>query len=107
MKKIKKNGFDVTLSKAKTIIKSPIVTEKTTLIAGLNQFVFIVDKKSNAKEIKIAIEKLFKVKVLKVNTINIKGKAKLFKNVIGKRADKKKAIITISQDKVLDVSSGI
>ena len=103
-KNIKK---DVTLGKAKSIILSPIITEKSTLIGQYNQFAFKVDKSANAKEIKSAIEKLFKVKVKKVNTIITQGKIKTFKGQIGQRAVTKKAIVTLAKDSSIDLSSGI
>ena len=69
----------------KTIL-SPIITEKSTKISEKNQFVFKVKIDSNKKEIKKAIEKLFKVKVKNVKTIKIKGKNKVFKGTKGRRA---------------------
>ena len=60
-------------------ILSPIITEKATKVSEKNQFVFKVKTDSNKKEIKEAIEKLFKVKVKNVKTIKIKGKNKVFK----------------------------
>ena len=107
MRKIKNKQIEISLNKAKSIIISPIVTEKSTMISQFNQYVFKVSNRTNAKEIKIAIEKLFKVKVKKVNTTNISGKYKTFKNILGRRKDYKKAIITLAKDNVLDTSAGI
>ena len=104
-KNIKK--FDITLSKAKSIIYSPMITEKSTMISQFNHFCFRVNKHSNATEIKLAIQKLFKVKVKKVNIINMMGKTKTFKGTKGKRADFKKAIVTLAQDNTIDISTGI
>ena len=107
MRKIKNKQIEISLNKAKSIIISPIVTEKSTMISQFNQFVFKVDIKANAKEIKVAIEKLFKVKVTKVRTaINI-GKFKTFKGVIGKRTDTKKAIVTLAEGNTLDMTAGV
>ena len=61
-------------------IISPNVTEKSTSISELNKIVFKVDKNANKKTIKKNIEKIFKVNVIKINTINMKGKVKLVKN---------------------------
>ena len=59
-----------------TII-SPNITEKSTSLSDLNKIVFKVDKGANKKSIKKSIEKIFKVNVVKINTINLKGKTKI------------------------------
>ncbi len=89
------------------IIKNPIVTEKTTKISENNQFVFKVDIDSSKQSIKLAIEKIFKVKVDRINTIKIKGKQKIFKGTKGKRSDYKKAIISLKEGQTIDYSGGI
>ena len=89
------------------IIKNPIVTEKTTKISENNQFVFKVDIDSSKESIKLAIEKIFKVKVERINTIRIKGKQKIFKGTKGKRSDYKKAIISLKEGQTIDYSGGI
>ena len=89
------------------IIKNPVVTEKTTKIAENNQFVFKVDISSSKESIKMAVEKIFKVKVKNINTIKIKGKTKVFKGTKGKRADYKKAIVSLKEGETLDYSGGI
>jgi large subunit ribosomal protein L23 len=78
------------------VIKRPILTEKSTILKDTaNKIVFEVDRRANKLEIKQAVEKIFKVKVLAVHTINVKGKVKRFKNLLGKRSDWKKAIVTL------------
>ena len=89
-----------------TII-APIITEKATKISEKNQYVFKVKIDSNKKEIKQAIEKLFKVKIKKIKTIKIKGKSKTFKGTKGKRSDYKKAIICLNKGENLDYSGGV
>ena len=89
------------------IIKQPVVTEKTTKISENNQFVFKVENKSSKQDIKIAIEKIFKVKVKSINTIKIKGKTKVFKGTKGIRSDYKKAVVTLKKGETLDYSGGI
>ena len=88
-------------------IVSPVITEKATKISENNQFVFKVKISSNKKEIKEAIEKLFKVKVKSIKTIKIKGKNKVFKGTKGKRSDYKKAVICLNKGESLDYSGGI
>ncbi|MAH89163.1 MAG: 50S ribosomal protein L23 [Pelagibacterales bacterium] len=86
---------------------APIITEKATKISEKNQYVFKVKVDSNKKEIKQAIEKLFKVKIKKIKTIKIKGKNKIFKGTKGKRADFKKAIICLNKGENIDYSGGV
>ena len=89
------------------IIKFPVVTEKSTKISENNQFVFKVAINSSKGDIKKAIEKVFKVKVKAINTINVKGKKKVFKGTKGKRSDFKKAVITLVKGETLDYSGGV
>ena len=88
-------------------ILSPIITEKSTKISEKNQFVFKVKIDSNKKQIKEAVEKLFKVKVKNIKTIKVKGKNKVFKGTKGKRSDYKKAVICLNKGENLDYSGGI
>ena len=89
------------------IVIAPIITEKATKISEKNQYVFKVKIDSNKKEIKQAIEKLFKVKIKKIKTIKIKGKSKIFKGTKGRRSDYKKAIICLNKGENLDYSGGV
>ena len=103
-----KNKFkEVDLNKSYQIIRKPIVTEKATKLSKFNKIVFEVAYKSNKNEIKGAVEKLFSVKVKSVNVINIKGKVKRFKGVLGKRNDIKKAVITLEEGNTIDISAGV
>ena len=88
-------------------IVSPIITEKATKLSENNQYVFKVKIESNKKEIKHAIEKLFKVKVKNIKTIKTKGKNKVFKGTKGRRSDYKKAVICLNKGENLDYSGGI
>tara|TARA_B100001057_G_C22657999_1_gene874782 strand:- start:607 stop:930 length:324 start_codon:yes stop_codon:yes gene_type:complete len=98
---------EVDLNKSYKIIRKPIVTEKATKLSEFNKVVFEVSPKSNKNEIKGAVEKLFSVKVKAVNIINIKGKLKRFKGVLGKRNDIKKAVITLEEGNTIDISAGV
>ena len=84
------------------IVVRPIITEKSTLLkdAG-NQYVFEVQRAANKIEIKKAVEKIFNVKVLRVNTINVKSKPKRLGKSTGFSSKAKKAIVTVSaKDKI-------
>ena len=98
---------EVDLNKSYKIIQKPIVTEKATKLSEFNKVVFEVASKTNKIEIKDAVEKLFSVKVKSVNIINIKGKVKRFKGVLGKRNDIKKAVITLEEGNTIDISAGV
>jgi large subunit ribosomal protein L23 len=89
------------------VIVSPVITEKATKISENNQYVFKVSINSDKKLIKQAIEKLFKVKVKGINTTKVKGKVKIFKGTKGKRADYKKAIVSLKEGENLDYSGGV
>lgn len=80
---------------AEEIIIKPIVTEKSSSGLAEGKYTFKVAKKATKVEIANAVEKLFSVKVLKVNTVTVKGKEKRVGANTGKRPDWKKAIVTI------------
>ena len=90
--------------RALSIIHKPLMTEKSTNLNQFNQYSFLVDIKSNSKEIKAAIEKIFKVKVTKINTSILRGKIKTFKGQIGSRKNIKKAIVTLVEGSTIDSS---
>lgn len=80
------------------LIDSPIVTEKTARQTEKHkQFAFRVDPKATKKQIKVAIENFFEVKVKSINTVSIKGKRKRFKDRMGKRKDIKKAYVSLEE----------
>ena len=80
---------------AEDIILAPVVTEKSTDGIAEGKYTFKVNKKATKIDIKNAVEKLFEVKVLSVNTISVKGKEKRVGRNVGKTSDWKKAIVTI------------
>tara|TARA_B100001123_G_C14344572_1_gene644548 strand:- start:116 stop:409 length:294 start_codon:yes stop_codon:yes gene_type:complete len=88
-------------------IVSPNVTEKSTSLSEFNKVVFKVDKGASKKSIKKSIEKIFKVNVIKINTINIKGKTKMIRNKKSFKSGYKKAIITLKKGQNIDLATGI
>jgi large subunit ribosomal protein L23 len=96
-----------TEERALNIIYRPLMTEKSTNLNQYNQYSFIVSKDSNVIEIKSAIERIFKVKVTKVNTSILRGKIKSFKGSSGYRKDLKKAIVTLAEGNTIDSSLDI
>ena len=89
-----------------TII-SPKITEKATSLSEFNKIVFKVDVGANKKSIKKSIKKIFKVNVIKINTINIKGKTKLVRNKKAYKSGYKKAIVTLKKGQSIDLATGI
>ena len=130
---MKKNLKITSDARAYSIIHKPLMTEKSTNLNQYNQYSFIVSKDSNVFEIKNAVEKIFKVKVTKVNTsisigkviscekhpnadrlkvtkVNtsiLRGKVKAFKGTLGYRKDRKKAIVTLIEGNTIDSSLDI
>jgi large subunit ribosomal protein L23 len=80
------------------LIRNPIITDKTTRLLEENQYCFSVDKHANKTDIKRAIEYVFDVKVMKINTLNSPIKKRTVGRYIGKRAQYKKAIITLAPE---------
>ena len=80
------------------IIRKPVITEKTMAAMAENKYTFIVHVNSNKSQIKRAVEEVFGVKVQSVQTINSIGKTKRMGVHVGKRADYKKAIVTLTED---------
>ncbi|MBA4747702.1 MAG: 50S ribosomal protein L23 [Sphingopyxis sp.] len=102
------------MAKAKTIdarhydvILAPVITEKSTLLSENNAVVFKVSEESTKPAIKAAVEALFDVKVLKVNTMITKGKTKRWKGKPYTRSDVKKAIVTLAEGQSIDVTTGV
>ena len=89
------------------IIRSPMITEKATLLSEFNQVSFRVPLDAAKPEIKAAVEGLFSVKVTAVNTLRQKGKVKMFRGRRGKRVDTKKAIVTLAEGQSIDITTGI
>ena len=100
---------DVTVSRERLyeVIRRPVVTEKSTLGSEHNQVTFRVPLDASKPEIKAAVEGLFAVKVKAINTMRQKGKIKRFRGRIGKRADTKKAYVTLEEGHSIDVTTGI
>jgi large subunit ribosomal protein L23 len=88
-------------------ILSPVITEKATVLSEQNKVVFRVAQDSTKDEIAAAVEELFKVKVIKVNTMITKGKTKRFRGIMGRRSDVKKAIVTLAEGQSIDITTGL
>ena len=103
----KKIEMKISQNKAYQVILKPLVTEKSTQLSEYNKMVFAVPINATKLEIKFSIEKIFSVKVKRVNTILTKGKLKRFKGILGKRSNTKKAIVTLAPGNTIDLSAGV
>jgi large subunit ribosomal protein L23 len=89
------------------ILLAPVISEKSYGLLEENKYTFLVAPGSNKTQIKIAVEKVFGVKVVSVNTINRQGKRKRTRTGFGKRKDTKRAIVTLSSDsKPIEIFGG-
>jgi large subunit ribosomal protein L23 len=92
------------------VILRPLVTEKSTALAGANKYVFEVDSRANKPQIKEAVEKAFNVTVTGVNVIVMKGKrhgSRRFRRRITQAPDWKKAIVTLAADNHIELFEGV
>ena len=89
------------------VIIAPVITEKASAVSEANQVVFRVRRDATKPEIKAAIEQLFGVTVVAVNTLVRKGKIKHFRGIKGKQQDTKKAIVRLAEGDKIDVTTRI
>ena len=85
------------------VLLAPVVSEKSYALLDENKYTFLVDPGANKTEIKIAVEKVFGVKVTNVNTINRKGKTRRTRYGTGRRPDTKRAIVTVAEGDRIDI----
>lgn len=88
------------------ILIAPVVSEKSYGLLDENKYAFIVDRRANKTEIKIAIQQIFGVKVLQVNTTNRQGKSRRTRYGIGKRPNTKRAIVSVAAGDRIDIFQG-
>ena len=89
------------------VIRSPVITERSTALSEHNKVVFKVAPNAKKADIKAAIEALFKVKVKSVNTLVRKGKDRRFRGIMGRTSDSKRAIVTLEEGFSIDVTTGL
>ena len=89
------------------VILSPVITEKSSEASESNHVVFRVRLDATKPQIKKAVEKLFGVKVVNVNTLTRKGKTKRFRGIAGRQKDVKKAVVKLAEGESIDVTTGI
>lgn len=89
------------------VLRSPVITEKATLVSGSNQICFYVATDATKQQIKRAVEGIFKVKVESVNTLNRDGKVKVFRGSLGRRPAHKKAYVRLAAGQTIDLGSTV
>jgi len=103
----KPRGPKLTRETMYSIIRSPVITEKATALNEKGTLVFRVAIDASKPEIKAAVEGLFNVKVLAVNTLVAKGKSKRFRGRPGRRSDVKKAYVKLAEGQKIDLTTGL
>ena len=88
-------------------IKKPVITEKSTANAQFNKYIFEVRKDADKINIKKTIEDIYKVKVQKLNSLNVKSKPKVFKGQRGTRSELKRIIVTLKEGNTIDMSGKV
>ena len=89
------------------LIKKPVITEKSTANAQFNKYIFEVRNDENKINIKKTIEDIYKVKVQKLNSLNVKSKPKVFKGQRGTRSELKRIIVTLKEGNTIDMSGKV
>ena len=89
------------------LIKKPVITEKSTANAQFNKYIFEVRNDANKINIKKTIEEIYKVKVQRLNSLNVKSKPKVFKGQRGTRSELKRIIVTLKEGNTIDMSGKV
>ena len=89
------------------LIKKPVITEKSTANAQFNKYIFEVRNDANKINIKKTIEEIYKVKVQKLNSLNVKSKPKVFNGQRGTRSELKRIIVTLKEGNTIDMSGKV
>jgi len=92
---------------ARDIVIRPLVTEHSTNLMSQNKYTFEVALGATKTQVKRAIEEIFGVKVVKVNTARIPGKVKRMGRFVGKRPDRKKAVVQLAEGQTIEVFEGL
>ena len=95
------------MANARDVLLRPMITEKTTSLMQDNKYTFVVAPSANKIEISKAVEEIFKVKVLDVNTVRVLGKTKRMGRTQGKRSDYKKAIVKLAPGERIEFFEGV
>lgn len=89
------------------VIVRPLITEKATALAGDSKYAFEVDRRANKNQVREAVEKAFNVRVMKVNTMNVRGKRRRAGRGTSKAPDWKKAVVTLARGDTIQIFEGV
>lgn len=89
------------------LIKKPVITEKSTTNGQFNKYVFEVRNDANKKTVKETIEEIYKVKIVKLNSLHVKSKPKVFKGQRGSRSELKRIIVTLKEGSTIDMGTKV
>ena len=92
---------------ARDVLIRPVISEKATDLLQDGKYTFMVPIKANKVQVRQAVEQIFKVKVVSVNTVRIQGKTKRMGKYVGKRSDYKKAIVTLAPGNQIEIFEGM
>jgi len=92
-----------TKSDPRDVILAPVVSEKSYSLLDQNAYTFVVHPEANKTEIRQAVEAIWDVKVINVNTVNRKGKSKRFRYTMGKRPDTKRAVVKLAEGHKIEI----
>ncbi len=101
-KPVERLGFTMS-----SVIVQPLISEKAAILAGANQYVFIVQKNANRVQVRSAIKAMYGVSPLSINILNVRGKKVRFGKREGTRSDWKKAIVTLPAGQTINVYEGV
>lgn len=90
-----------------SVIKAPVITEKSTIQAEIRKAIFWVDLEANKRDVKVAVEKIFNVKVASVNTQRVPGKMKRMGKFEGQKQTRKKAYVTLKEGEKIELFEGV
>ncbi|OGO51447.1 MAG: 50S ribosomal protein L23 [Chloroflexi bacterium RBG_16_68_14] len=89
------------------VIVRPLITEKATILAGEGKYAFEVDRRANKRQVQEAVETAFSVRVMKVNTMNVRGKSRRTGRRYTHTRDWKKAIVTLAEGDTIQIFEGV
>ncbi|MBP9483165.1 MAG: 50S ribosomal protein L23 [Negativicutes bacterium] len=92
---------------ARDVLIRPVISEKATDLLQDGKYTFMVPIKANKVQVRQAVEQIFKVKVVSVNTVRMQGKTKRMGKYVGKRSDYKKAIVTLAPGNQIEIFEGM
>ena len=89
------------------VILRPLITEKATILASEGKYAFEVDRRANKNQVRVAVQIAFEVTVVKVNTMNVRGKTRRVGNRTSRKSDWKKAIVTLAEGDTIQLFEGV